>query len=122
MQPIKTLEDLGKTREAALEKRKNKIEYGVVQIIVGLGTCGIAVGALDTMKAITKFIESNNLKNIFVTPTGCIGACHQEPIIQIISGQQQKVSYGKVNPELANAIMKDHVVNGKILEKNIISI
>ena len=122
MQPIKTLEDLEKTRAAALEKRNNKIKSGAVQIIVGMGTCGIAVGALDTMKTISKFIESNNLKNIFVTPTGCIGACNQEPIVQIIYGQQQKVSYGKVSPEIANVIMKEHVVNGKILEKHIISI
>jgi NADP-reducing hydrogenase subunit HndB len=47
-----------------------------------------------------------------VTQTGCMGMCEQEPIVQIIIGDQPKVVYGKVNAEVASQIMKQHVQNG----------
>ena len=52
MNAIKSLDDLKKIREQALEKRKVKETSGAVQVIVGMGTCGIAAGARETMKSI----------------------------------------------------------------------
>ena len=52
MNSIKSLEDLKKVREEALEKRKAKTISGAAQVIVGMGTCGIAAGARETMKAV----------------------------------------------------------------------
>ena len=44
MPTIKSLEDLKRVREEALQKRQLKSEPGSVQIIVGMGTPGIAAG------------------------------------------------------------------------------
>jgi len=120
MNAIKSLEDLKRVREEALEKRKAKTTSGAAQIIVGMGTCGIAAGARETMKAVLKYIETENLQNILVTQTGCIGLCEQEPILQVILGEQPKVTYGKVTPEVAYEIMKTHIQGGKPLEKYVI--
>jgi NADP-reducing hydrogenase subunit HndB len=120
MATVKSLEDLKRLREEALEKRKVKMASGQAQVIVGMGTCGIAAGARETMKAILDEIEKDSLSGILVTQTGCIGMCEREPIIQVVIGDQAKVTYGKVTPEVARMIMKDHVVGGKIVEDHVI--
>ena len=112
MPAIKSLEELKRVREEALQKKKMKAAPGNVQVIVAMGTCGIAAGARDTMKSVLNFIETNNLSGVTVTQTGCIGMCEQEPIVQVVIGDQPKVVYGKVNAEVAAQIMKQHVQDG----------
>jgi NADP-reducing hydrogenase subunit HndB len=120
MPTVKNLEDLQRIREEALEKRKMKSAGGGAQIIVGMGTCGIAAGARDTMKAILNEIETKELSGIIVTQTGCIGLCEREPIVQVALGDGPKVTYGKVTPQLAVKILKEHVLNGQpVLESKI---
>ena len=117
---VKSLDDLKKLREEALEKRRLKTASGQAQVIVGMGTCGIAAGARDAMKAILETIEKDNLDGIIVTQTGCIGMCEKEPIVQVVIGDQLKVTYGKVNPETAVRILKEHVVNGNVITDHVI--
>jgi NADP-reducing hydrogenase subunit HndB len=112
MPAVKSLEELKRVREEALAKKQMKATPGNVQVIVAMGTCGIAAGARDTMKSILNFIETEHLSGISVTQTGCMGMCEQEPIVQVIVGDQAKVVYGKVNAEVAAQIMKQHVQNG----------
>lgn len=120
MAAIKSIEDLKRLREEALEKRKVKSASGGIQIIVAMGTCGIAAGARETMKAILGQIEKDNLSGILVTQTGCIGLCEREPIVQVVVGEQPKVTYGKVTPIVAERILKEHVLGGKVVEDNLI--
>jgi NADP-reducing hydrogenase subunit HndB len=120
MPAIKSIEDLKKLREEALEKRRLKSAEGNVQVIVAMGTCGIAAGARETMKAILDTIETQNLTGIVVSQTGCMGLCEKEPIVEVIVGDQPKVIYGKVNPDAARRIMQQHVVKGKLVEEMVI--
>ena len=122
MAPIKSLDDLKRVREEALEKRRVKSASGQVQVIVGMGTCGIAAGARDTMKAILEFIEKSATTGIIVTQTGCIGQCEKEPIVQVVIGEQPKITYGKVNPEVARRIMQEHVADGKVVSDHVIPV
>ena len=120
MSAIKSLEDLKRLREEALEKRKVKTSEGNAQVIVAMGTCGIAAGARDTMKAILNQIETQNLSGIIVTQTGCIGLCEREPIVQVVVGEAPKVTYGKVTPEVAQRILNEHVLSGKPVQEYVI--
>ena len=120
MTTIKSLDDLKKAREEALKKREVKAASGTAQVIVGMGTCGIAAGARETMKAILDTIENESLNGIIVTQTGCIGLCEKEPIVQVVIGSQPKVTYGKVDPEGARRILHEHVVNGKPVTDHVI--
>lgn len=122
MPGIKSLEDLKKAREEALKKRELKATSGAVQVIVGMGTCGIAAGARDAMKAILDTIEKETMSGVIVTQTGCIGLCDKEPIVQVVIGEQPKVTYGKVTAEVARRIMKEHVGGGKIVDSNKINL
>ena len=120
MPTVKSLEDLKRIREEALQKRQVKAASGEANIVVAMGTCGIAAGAREAMKAILNLIETENIPGIIVTQTGCIGLCEREPIVQVLVGEQPKVTYGKVTPEIARRIVKEHVVEGKIIEDHVI--
>jgi NADP-reducing hydrogenase subunit HndB len=120
MPTIKSLDDLKKVREEALQKKKFQTESGKARVIVGMGTCGIAAGARDAMKAILDTIEKDNIQDVVITQTGCIGMCEKEPIVQVEIGDQPKVTYGKVSPEVARNIIKEHVVGGKVVTNHVI--
>jgi NADP-reducing hydrogenase subunit HndB len=117
MDKIKSLEDLKRVREEALKKREAKIVTGQKQIIVGMGTVGIAAGARETLKAILDFIEKENLSDIVVRQTGNIGLDSWEPIVQVIIGDEPPVTYGKVTPDVACRIMKEHVMNHTVVKE-----
>ena len=120
MSAIKSLEDLKRLREEALEKRKVKTSSGSAQVTVAMGTCGIAAGARETMKTILNEIETKDLSGIVVTQTGCIGLCEREPIVQVTVGEEPKMTYGKVTPDVAKRILKEHVLEGKPVREYLI--
>ena len=117
MPNVKSLEDLKKIREEALKKQQLKETTGKTEVIVGMGTVGIAAGARETLKAILDLIEHENLSDIIVRQTGNIGLDSFEPIVQVVKPGEEKVTYGKVNPEMARQIVKEHVINGKIVSE-----
>lgn len=114
---VKTLDDLKKLREEALEKRRVKSGSGQVQIVVGMGTVGIAAGARETLKTILDFIEQHNLSDVTVRQTGNLGMDSFEPLVQVLIADQPQVTYGKVTPDVAQRIMQEHVVGGKLVKE-----
>jgi NADP-reducing hydrogenase subunit HndB len=65
-----------------------------------------------------EYIEKENLTDIVVRQTGNIGLDSYEPIVQVIIGDQPKVSYGHVTPNVARRIMKEHIVGGIAVKEN----
>jgi NADP-reducing hydrogenase subunit HndB len=120
MPAVKSLEDLKRLREEALEKRKAKTTTSSIQVIVGMGTVGIAAGARETLKAILDYVESAQLTDIIVRQTGNVGMDSWEPIVQVVIGESPMVTYGKVTPDAARRIMKEHVVGGHIVKEHVI--
>jgi NADP-reducing hydrogenase subunit HndB len=120
MTAIQSLDDLKKFREGVLEKKAQEAQLGKTQVIVSLGSCGIAAGAMHTMQAILEQTEAEHLTGVQVSQTGCIGQCEEEPIVQVITGGQNKVSYGKVTPEVARRILREHVLGGKVVQEYVI--
>ena len=120
MPTVKSLEDLKKIREEALKKRDIKTSESRVQIIVGMGTPGIAAGARDTLKEFLSIIEEKGLTDISIRQTGSFGLDAMEPVVKIIIGDAAPVTYGKVTPYAARLIMEQHILGGKIVEANLI--
>lgn len=116
---LKTLEDLKRLKEQVEEKTRLRYETGV-QIIVGLGTCGIAAGAREVMTAILAEIAKRNLHNVVVTQTGCIGMCEKEVLVDVIRPGEARITYGKVTPGDVPRIIAEHVVNGRIVEELVV--
>ena len=46
---------------------------------------------------------------------GCIGLCSQEPIMTVKLPGEKDVSYSRVTPDMAEAIIFNHVMKGKII-------
>src|SRR5690554_4052875 len=112
---MKSVEELAKIRDEARKQIGLRESKAGARIIVGMGTCGIAARARDTIKAILDEVGKRNLNDITVTQTGCIGLCEQEPIVEVEIGGQPKVTYGKVSPEKARQIVLKHIVNNNVI-------
>lgn len=120
MQTIRSLEDLNRFREEISEEMCHTASPDRIQVTVGLGTCGIAAGALDVLRVIEQQIHKAGLKGVCLSQTGCIGLCRHEPIVEITLGEAPKVTYGRVSPETAERIVREHILDGRVVEELVI--
>ena len=110
---MKSLEELMALRDAAKAKMTAREDStAVTRVVVGMATCGIAAGARPVMNRFSEEIEKRNLTNVTVAPTGCIGMCQYEPIVEVTAPGKEKVTYVLMNPEKATKVVVDHLVNG----------
>lgn len=117
---IKSLADLLKIKADSLKNAEARRKNGA-QIIIGMGTCGIAAGARAVMTAVLEEIEKRNLSNIEVLQTGCIGMCQKEPLLDVALPGGDRITYGPVSPQDVPRIITNHVVNGNIVEDLVIA-
>ncbi len=83
------------------------------KIIVGLGTCGIAAGGKDVYQEIEKTLADNNI-DAELTQTGCIGACENEVLVDIVKPGWPRICYGKVTPDKVGEVITESLLNDKI--------
>lgn len=119
---MKTLEEL----KAIREKMQGQIgirseSASQTRVVVGMATCGIASGARPVLTTLSDAIQTNNLSNIAVTQTGCIGLCQYEPIVEVFEPGKDKVTYVKMTPEKAIEVVKKHLMGGQVVNQYIIS-
>jgi len=112
---VKTVEELERIRKQAQAMTRLREGGETAKIVVGMGTCGIAAGARETLSAIMDELARRNIQDVVVTQTGCIGLCEQEPIVTVVMPGAEKVAYGKVSREKARKIVASHVVNGQVV-------
>jgi len=118
---LKSLEDLKRIREQAQAQIRMRTQEANTKIIVGMGTCGIAAGARDTLMAILDELAKRNIQDVVVTQTGCVGLCEYEPLVNVIKSGQPKITYMKVSPERARQIIASHIVNDQIMNEWVLS-
>ncbi len=78
-----------------------------VEIRIGLGSCGIASGALDVRDALEAEIEAIG-GGATLKAVGCAGLCHSEPLVEVIGGSSRAL-YGNVQPSDARRLVRRHV-------------
>jgi len=117
---VKSLEDLKKLRDSARQMMHLREGGDSVRIVIGMGTCGIAAGARETLAAVMQELERLHLYDVVVTQTGCAGFCDKEPLVDVILPGQPRVTYAKVDGERARRIIDEHVVNGRVIEQWVI--
>ncbi len=118
---MKTVEELERIRKQAQAMTRLREGRETTKIVVGMGTCGIASGARETLSAIMDELARRNIQDVVVTQTGCVGLCEQEPIIDVVRPGAPKVTYGKVTGEKARQIVARHVVNGQVVGEWVIA-
>ncbi len=116
-----TLEQLRKLRE---EKRhelsRREVEGKEIQVIVGMGTCGIAAGAKETFDALVGAVSEAGLgEQVVIRQTGCMGLCYVEPTVEVALPGMPTVLYGKMTADTAKDLVRKHLVERRLLDNHI---
>ena len=113
---MKTLEELMALRDAAKANMTTRDDSSeVTRIVVGMATCGIAAGARPVLSTFVEEVAKEGLANkVTVSQTGCIGICQYEPVVEVFEGTE-KTTYVKVNPDMVNKIVTEHLKGGKVV-------
>ena len=115
-----TLDDLRRMREEkqkAMDMRDSSNKD--VQVIVGMGTCGIAAGAKDTFTALIDTLTEKGITNVLVRQTGCMGLCHSEPTVEVVAPDMPVVIYGNVDAATAKEIVEKHILGKALIDSKI---
>jgi NADP-reducing hydrogenase subunit HndB len=115
MSKIKSLEELRRLREQVQTEITTRTETGTT-IIIGMGTCGIAAGARETMRAILDELRNRNIE-AHVATVGCIGMCAREPLVDIEQAGKPRITYGNLTADKAPRLIAEHLVNGRVVEE-----
>jgi len=115
-----TLEDLRKLREAKKKEMNRRDGTDLsAQIIIGMGTCGIAAGAKQVFDAFLDELESHGECNTRITQTGCMGLCFSEPTVEVDVPGMPRVIYGNVDDKVARRIVKEHLLGKSLVSDHI---
>jgi len=119
MDKITSLADLKRIRDQVQSKLKMRENSDaadtLVQIRVGMATCGIASGAKETMGFFIE--ESEHLAiDAVVTQSGCMGYCYAEPTVEITMPGREPVVFGYVDRIKAREILEQYVIKGEMID------
>ena len=113
MPKLKSLGDLRQLREQAQQELAIRQSTGTT-ITVGMGTCGIAAGARETMQAILRELDGRGIE-AHVATVGCIGMCSKEPLVDIDQAGKPRVTYANVHPDMVPRLIEEHLVHGNVV-------
>jgi NADH-quinone oxidoreductase subunit F len=82
-------------------------------VFIGMGTCGMATGAGGVKTAAEKWAAARG-RSLKITPTGCIGYCKAEPIMDVVTESGHRVSYSNVTPDVAGFILDEVFVRNNL--------
>ena len=115
MPKVKSIAELQKIREQAQQDLKIRTDTGT-RIIVGMGTCGIAAGARETMHAILAELKKQEI-DAHVTTVGCIGMCSKEPLVDIEQAGKPRITYCNVHPDMVPRLVDEHLLKGQVIQE-----
>lgn len=117
-----TLDDLRALRDSKRQDMaRREVDGKDIQIIVGMGTCGIAAGAKQTFDAIVASIQKHGIEDkIIIRQTGCMGLCYVEPTVEVVVPGMPTVIYGKMTSDVAEDLVVKHLVERTLLDNHIL--
>lgn len=94
----------GDSESDSLQESNNKKQG---EIRIGLGSCCIASGSEDIRQAVLETAHREKL-NVNIKHVGCVGMCHQVPLMEIIPEGKPPHLYARVNPYDVKYIIERH--------------
>ncbi len=79
-------------------------------IYVGISSCSIIAGAMQTFKAIESYLKEHHI-NAELVKGGCNGYCKGEPFVDIQMPGKARLSFANVHPEHVEDILDDILNN-----------
>ena len=115
-----TLQELRARREKSQKAMDRRVGGDrSIEIIVGMGTCGIAAGAKEALNAFVDELNSKDIRNVVIKQVGCMGFCHSEPTVEIKMDGMPDIIYGNVDAEVARKIVHSHILEKKLVDKHV---
>ncbi len=115
-----TLDDLRKLRD---EKKKSMSQRSAegkrAEVVIGMGTCGIAAGAKAVFDAFLDEMEKAGIADVTIKQTGCMGLCFSEPTVEVICDDMPHVVYGNVDDKTARRIVREHLAGKALVSDHI---
>jgi NADH-quinone oxidoreductase subunit F len=106
-------------RKKAIEINKAKMESALPRITIGMATCGIASGAIETKQAFEQALKEKNIDAQIYT-VGCIGHCYAEPVVVIKTAEFPPILYHQVTPGKARMLTGSFLVDGDPLFEHVL--
>ena len=98
------------------------IDESKPSVLIGMGTCGRAAGAVDVMQAFKDEIDDKLTPDaVNLMEVGCLGLCYAEPLVEVRS-QGVNVLYQGVQPKLVPDLVVSHVVKGTPVDKQVLAL
>ena len=115
LKTFQDLYDLSKDLEGLLDVKKGKVApSGKINISVCGGTGCQASQSEKIRNELIKYAQIYRVDDkVQVSITGCFGFCEKGPIVKI---SPDHTFYTKIKPEHAERIIKEHIVEGKLIE------
>jgi NADP-reducing hydrogenase subunit HndB len=82
------------------------------QVVVHMGTCGIAAGARDVLMELIAELERKAVTDVTVRQSGCIGLCDQEPMLTLTDRDGRSFLYVNLTKGKVREIVSGHLVAG----------
>jgi len=118
MDKLNSLQEFSRFRELQRRSAQTRRDTGT-RISIGMGTCGIAAGARETMEAIRSEIGRRQI-DADIASVGCIGMCAKEPLVDIQQAGGAHVLYANVMPEMVGRLIEDHLLRGQPVKEWVI--
>lgn len=109
-----TIDDLKKIKDRVEKEDQFRAGTKRIKLTVHMGTCGIASGAKEILDTFMSEITENNVLDVLVTTSGCIGICSREPLATLEEQGKAPIVYEYLTPNKARQIFKRHVLAGEV--------
>ncbi len=87
-------------------------------IYIGMATCGLASGAKKIHDEVLRIVAQKHYP-VTVHPTGCVGMCHNEPLLDVQMVGRSRVTYTQVTPESVEGILKAHFEDQTVFNEHL---
>ncbi len=103
------LTDFESQKGASGKKKYRLADGGEVkgEIRIGLGSCCVASGSDEIRDAVKETIDRKGL-NVKLKHVGCVGMCHQVPLVEVVPANGEPTLYSKVKAADVNQIVQEH--------------
>jgi NADH:ubiquinone oxidoreductase subunit F (NADH-binding)/(2Fe-2S) ferredoxin len=105
----KVIEDYESQQGKKAAKKYRKADGTEIkgEIRIGLGSCCVASGSGEIRQEVEKVVGSSGLK-VKLKHVGCVGMCHQVPLVEVVPNEGEPTLYAKVKPEDVKGIVENH--------------
>lgn len=107
------------SQKASSGKKKYKYADGTEvkgEIRIGLGSCCVASGSDEIRDAVQNTIDRKGL-NVKLKHVGCVGMCHQVPLVEIVPNSGEPTLYSKVKAADVDQIVEEHFQPDGLLKR-----